>query len=167
VLEALGDLERFSLLEITDGGEPRLAVHTSEGRSYGLTLPGPDGPFEIWASVEMPLDDTAGRYQQLREREEVLAQALHTSRLAWHQGSANGWIGLPVALAGDTSELDTELAHAAAEQLRMLVYTIERICRALDERAEARSRRRRERLRPVSQPVAGAARTPSVIPGTP
>lgn len=167
VLDSLGDLGRFSVLEITDGGEPRLALHTSERRTYGLTLPGPSGPFEIWASVEMPLDDKVGRYQQLREREEVLAQALHTSRLAWHQSAASGWIGLPVALAGEASELDGELAVSAAEQVRMMVYTIERICRALDERAEARNRRRRERLRPVNQQAPAAARTPSVTPGTP
>lgn len=145
VVDALGDLGSFSTLEITDHGEPRLALCASQSRRYSLTLPASDGPFELWATVEMPGDDAGHRYGQLREREEVLAQALHAPRLAWHRNGDVGWIGLPVALAGDAGELDADLAHHAAEQVRMLVFTVERICRALDERAEARVRRRRDR----------------------
>lgn len=145
VLAALGELGRFSVLEITDHGEPRLTLHTSQSRRYGLTLPASGGPFELWATVELPAGDGNRRYEQLREREEVLAQALHAPRLAWHLNGTSGWIGLPVALACDAGELDADLARHAAEQVRMLVFTVERICRALDERAEARQRRRHER----------------------
>lgn len=145
VLAALGELGNFSVLEITDHGEPRLTLHSSQSRRYALTLPAAGGPFELWATVELPAGESHRRYEQLREREEVLAQALHAPRLAWHLNGETGWIGLPVALACDADELDGDLARHAAEQIRMLVFTVERICRALDERAEARQRRRHER----------------------
>lgn len=155
VLGALGELGGFGVLEIADHGEPRLTLHTSQSRRYSLTLPAADGPFELWATVEMPSEDGHRRYEQLREREEVLAQALHASRLAWHLSDELGWIGLPVAIAGDADELDADLARHAAEQMRMLVFTVERICRALDERAEARLRRRRERTYTASFTTVG------------
>lgn len=166
VLEALGELGTFGVLEITDHGEPRLTLHTSQDRRYALTLPASDGPFELWATVEMSSDDGNRRYEQLREREEVLAQALHAPRLAWHLNGDVGWIGLPVALAFDAGELDTDLAQQAAEQIRMLVFTVERICRALDERAEARLRRRRDRSYTAAVTTA-AARPRRAVRGTP
>lgn len=166
VLDALGDLGNFGVLEISDHGEPRLTLNTSQSRRYSLTLPASDGPFELWATVEMPGDDAGHRYGQLREREEVLAQALHAPRLAWHLNGDCGWIGLPVALAGDAAELDVDLARHAAEQVRMLVFTVERICRALDERAEARVRRRRDRSYSGTLTTAGP-RTRRAVRGTP
>lgn len=165
VLVALGELGNFSVLEITDHDEPRLTLHTSQSRRYALTLPASDGPFELWATVELPAGEGDRRYEQLREREEVLAQALHAPRLAWHLNGDVGWIGLPVALACDADELDEDLARHAAEAVRMLVFTVERICRALDERAEARQRRHRERSHEMLA-VAGPRRSPGGARGT-
>lgn len=166
VLGGLGELGSLGTLEITGQGEPRLTLHTSPSRRYSLTLPASDGPFELWATVEMSSEDGHRRYEQLREREEVLAQALHAPRLAWHLNGEVGWIGLPVALAGDVDELDADLARHSSAQMRMLVFTVERICRALDERAEARLRRHRDRTYSASVTMTGP-RTRRAARGTP
>lgn len=141
----LDDLGSVAAVETTTHGEPRVSLGTSRSRRYALVLPASDGPFELWATVDMCDDDGRHRYAQLREREEVLAQALHAPRLAWHSNGEVGWIGLPVALARDVGELDADLARVAAEHLHLLVFTVERICRALDDRADARQRNRRDR----------------------
>lgn len=146
VLEHLGDLRAFAVLDIT-GQDPRITVSSASGRIYGITLPGEYGPYEIWASVEIPIDDPTERWFQLREREEVLAQALHTTRLAWHRDDRVGWIGLPVELAFEPDELDSELAGMCARHLRQMLTTVERISKALDERASAREARQLRRGR--------------------
>lgn len=148
VVGNLGDLRLYSAIDVTEGSEPRLVLETNVARRYTVTLPAGDGPYEIWACAEMPAPGSAGHFLRLREREEVLAQALQTQRLAWHQdGMDSGWIGLPVAIARDERELDAELGARAADALRRLFFTVERICASLDDRDAAR-RRRREMHRP-------------------
>jgi hypothetical protein len=142
VLGRLGDLTLYCTLDVADSG-PRLILETSVARRYSISLPSGSGPYELWAAVEMPVDSTASHFVRLREREEVLSQALQTQRLAWHQGDdGDGWIGLPVALAKDDRELDEDLGTRSGEALRRLFFTVERICAALDDRDAARKRRR-------------------------
>lgn len=140
-LGELGEIAPFSVLDVTDDGDPRIVLYTTTGRTYGVTLPGPSGPFELWTFVEVPTGGFSGRYDDLREREEVLAQALHTTRLAWHVNGGTGWIGQPVAVAADESELDDDLARAAADCLQRLFVTVERVCAVIDERERARAAR--------------------------
>lgn len=149
VLANLGDLRIYSMLDVTANDDPRLGLDTNVSRRYSVTLPRGDGPYEVWACCEMPVAGAATHFAKLREREEVLAQALQTQRLAWHQDAGDsGWIGLPVALAKDHVELDDALGQRAADTLRRLFFTVERICSALDEREAAR-RRRRDLHRPT------------------
>jgi len=145
VLEQLGDLSAFTALHTEADKSPYLSVKSAAGRHYSVTLPEHSGPFEVWASVEMPLDTPKGHWSRLHEREEVLAQALQTTRLAWHSNKKTGWIGIPVALAANENELDDDLAYTTAMQLRSLLATVERISKAIDEQKKRPAEHSRSR----------------------
>ncbi len=137
VVDALGEIAPFSVLDITDANEPRISLYTSTGRKYGVCVTNSGGPVEVWTYAEVPAGKAA-RWAELREREEMLTQSLGTTRLAWHADAVAGWIGQPAAVAADLTELDDELALSTATALERMFFGIERICGVLDERDSLR-----------------------------